>query len=95
MDLFRGFLGLGDKYKRDQRIEREEEEEESEREDGGHFALLHPPGGQQHGYDIFTGNPLEMHKMFEKQMDEMMKNFGFGFGFFRGLGKKIKYTKEE
>ena len=39
-------------------------------------------GGRRGGFTVFT-DPLEIHRFFEQQMDDMLRNFGQGFG---GLG---------
>merc|ERR1719228_1362991 len=43
--------------------------------------------GSRGPFSVFT-DPLEIHRFFEQQMDEMLRNFGHDLGGFGGFGRE-------
>jgi len=87
--MFRGFFGFPDFQQRDNSyhehdaiIDITDDSEEAD-DDGGRD----PHFRNSRGFTVLS-DPLEIHKYFDQQMDEMLKVFGgsFGFGFSGGFG---------
>lgn len=77
MGVFRSFFGIPrNRSERRERMPDEFYNEEEEREDYTR--------GERDPFETFV-NPLEMERFFSQQMDDMLKNFGFGQGFFGGF----------
>jgi len=83
-DIIRGFFGLP----RDPRhygqhqhpqfpYDEHEQEDQNCNEEGCHNCQ--PPHTRRDGFEVFTGNPLEMERFFSHQMEELMRGF-FGSG---------------
>jgi len=83
--FFRQFLGFpshGQFRDDERRFERNEEDEPEFDDPRGHDMR-----GSRGHFSVFT-DPLEIHRFFEQQMDEMLRNFGHGFGGFGGFGRE-------
>ena len=90
--IFRQMFGIPDDYRHHRRGDFESEsldrfnrgDEESAQGRQEQFHLDENHRGRH--FSVLT-DPLEIHRYFEQQMDEMLKNFGFGFGGFGTLSE--------
>jgi len=87
--IFRQMFGIPDDYRPHRRGDLESEVpdrfdrgDESAQDRQEHFQLDDNHRGRH--FSVMT-DPLEIHSYFEQQLDEMLKNFGFGFGGFGTL----------
>ena len=85
-DFFRGFFGFPGLHPRhpvyDDEYDEDDGNDDYEGESNGEPQDFHDR--ESFHFKVIT-DPLEIHKFFEHQMDDMMKNFGRGFGFGSGI----------
>jgi len=81
---FFGFPSYGQMKGNEHKFERDEEDGPIPRFDDPRGQDLR---GSRGHFSVFT-DPLEIHRFFEQQMDEMLRNFGHGLGGFGGFGRE-------